>query len=338
MVARSNRAGRTNPSLLSRGLCPPAWVTFGFGNRFYSPAAIMLSIEVLAELAATHSDALKARVAAFDLAGRRFDGNAAPDLMGVINLSADSWYRESVVLSSEAAIRRGRVLAAQGAAILDIGAESSLAHAARVDEAAQNSKLVPVVRELAADGLIVSVETYHPSVTRACLEAGARVLNLTGTDRSDEMFRMVAAHDAAVIICHVQGANVRAVADFDFGADPAAMLYEYFDRQIEVATRNGVTRIWIDPGLGFYYRNLQDSATRIRHQMRVFLNTFRLRKLGFPTCHALPHAFECFEDEVRAAEPFFAVLAALGKTDLFRTHEVPRTRAVLETFRLCKDG
>jgi hypothetical protein len=83
--------------------------------------------------------------------------------------------------------------------------------------------------------------------------------------------------------------------------------------------------------MGFYYRNLQDSATRVRHQMRVFLNTFRLRALGFPVCHALPHAFEYFGEEVRSAEPFFAVLAALGKTDLFRTHEVPRTRAVLQT-------
>jgi hypothetical protein len=65
--------------------------------------------------------------------------------------------------------------------------------------------------------------------------------------------------------------------------------------------------------------------------MRTFLNTFRLRTLGFPICHALPHAFEAFGEEVRSAEPFFAVLAALGKTDLFRTHEVPRIKAVLQT-------
>lgn len=288
-----------------------------------------MRLEDLASLAAEHADALKARVGAFELCGRRFDGNASPELMGVINLSADSWYRESVCLGADAAIRRGHILAAQGAAILDIGAESSLANAERVDEAVQRSRLLPVVRELAAAGRIVSVETYRPEVTRACFEAGARVLNLTGTERTPEMYRVVADHGGAVILCHVQGANVREVADFDFGGDPTAMLYEYFARQTEVAVANGVTRIWIDPGLGFYYRNLQDSTVRIRHQMRVFLNTFRLRKLGFPTCHALPHAFECFEDEVRSAEPFFAVLAALGRTDLYRTHEVPRTRAVL---------
>ncbi len=294
----------------------------------------MLTLEHLAELAAAHAADLPATVATFELGGRQFGGAQPAALMGVINLSTDSWYRESVCLSAEAAIQRGHVLAAQGAALLDVGAESSLAHASRVDEAAQTSALLPVVRELARAGQLVSVETYHPTVTRACLEAGAKVLNLTGTDRSDEMFRLVADHDAAVIICHVQGANVRAVADFDFGADPTANLHDYFARQIDAATRNGVRKLWLDPGLGFYYRNLQDSTVRIRHQMRVFLNTFRLRTLGWPTCHALPHAFECFGDEVRSAEPFFAVLAALGKTDLFRTHEVPKTRAVLDTLRV----
>ena len=181
---------------------------------------------------------------------------------------------------------------------------------------------------------MVSVETYQPSVTRACLEAGANILNLTGTDRSDEMFRMVAAHDAAVIICFVEGANVREVSDFDLNRDTTAKMRDYFARQIDLATGNGVKKIFIDPGLGFYYRNLQDSAVRVQHQMRTFLNTFRLRTLGWPTCHALPHAFEFFGEEVRCAEPFFAVLAALGKTDLFRTHEVPRIKAVLDTLKL----
>ena len=145
---------------------------------------------------------------------------------------------------------------------------------------------------------------------------------------------MVAAHDAAVIICYVQGKNVREVGDFDLSADPVPMLRGFFSRQIEIAQRNGVEKIFLDPGLGFYYRNLQDSAVRVRHQMNIFLNTFRLRELGFPVCHALPHAFEFFGDEVRCAEPFFAVLAALGKTDLFRTHEVPRIKAVLDTLKV----
>ncbi len=294
----------------------------------------MLTLESLAEILARGRDASRAQVAEFSIQGRPFSSNQRPALMGVVNLSGNSWYRESVCLSADSAIERGRVLAAQGAAIIDLGAESSLAHAPLVDGAAQTSALLPVLKALRSENILVSVETYHPSVTRACLEAGASVLNLTGTDGTDEMYRMVADHDAAVIICFVQGRNVRAVGDLDLGADPVGRLHDYFARAIDAATRQGVRRIFIDPGLGFYYRNLQDSAQRVQHQMSVFLNSFRLRTLGWPVCHALPHAFEYFREEVRSAEPFFAVLAALGKTDLFRTHEVSRVRSVLATLAL----
>lgn len=294
----------------------------------------MLTLEHLAELLEKNRAAAPARVKEFAIGGKSFAFNSQPAIMGVVNLSADSWYRESVCLTADSAIQRGKVLAAQGADVIDLGAESTLAHAARVDETGQNFKLLPVIKALRAAGILVSVETYQPVVTRTCLEAGANILNLTGTECSDELYRMVADHDAAVIICYVQGKNVREVGDFDLNADPIPMMHDYFARQIEIAQRNGVEKIFIDPGLGFYYRNLQDSAVRVRHQMKVFLNTFRLRTLGFPICHALPHAFEYFGDEVRCAEPFFAVLAALGKTDLFRTHEVPRIKAVLETMKV----
>jgi dihydropteroate synthase len=294
----------------------------------------VLNLEQLAGLLEKNRAAASARVKEFSIGGRKFNFNSQPAIMGVVNLSPDSWYRESVCLTAEAAIQRGRVLIAQGADIVDVGAESTLAHAARMENAEQNSKLLPVIKKLRAADILVSVETYQPAVTRACLEAGANILNLTGTDRSDELFRMVADRDAAVIICYVQGKNVREVGDFDFSGDPIEMMREYFARQIEIAQRSGVERIVLDPGLGFYYRNLQDSAVRVRHQMNIFLNTFRLRTLGFPICHALPHAFEFFRDEVRCAEPFFAVLAALGKTDLFRTHEVPRIKAVLDTLKV----
>jgi len=291
----------------------------------------MLTLEYLAELIERHRDAAKVQVREFTLDGKALAFNSHRLIMGVINLSPDSWYRESVCLSAEHAVERGKVLHAQGADIVDIGAESTLAHAAQAADALQQLRLVPVINGLRRAGILVSAETYHPRVAQACLEAGANIVNLTGTEQVEEIYRMAAAHNAGVIICYVQGANVRAVKDFDLNADPIPMMHEYFARQIELATKCNLARIFIDPGLGFYYRNLQDSAVRIRHQMTVFLNTFRLRALGFPICHALPHAFEYFREEVRCAEPFFAVLAALGKTDLFRTHEVARTRAVLKT-------
>jgi dihydropteroate synthase len=298
----------------------------------------MLDLATLAALHDKYRGQTALTVADFALGLHRFDFEAQTYLMGVVNLSPDSWYRESVALTTEAAVRRGRILREQGAAIIDLGAESSLAHADRVDPAAQQSRLVPVVRELAAAGVCLSVEAYHPEVATACLKAGAKIVNLTGTSQTESIFREVADFEAGIVLCFVQGDNVREVSNLELGNDPIAVLYEFFARQVEAAQAAGISRIWIDPGLGFYYRNLQDSAERIRHQMHIFLNGFRLRSLGWPLCQALPHAFACFEDEVRSAEGFFAVLALLAETDLLRTHEIAQVRGVLRTLELIRSS
>ncbi len=292
----------------------------------------------MADLANAHAAALATPVRAFDIGGRRFDCDAHPEMMGVVNLSRDSWYRESVVADADTAIARGTVLASQGAAIVDIGAESTLADAARVLPEDQATAVLPVVRGLREKGILTSVETYSPEVAHMVLQAGANVLNLTGVEREDELYAAAAEHGAAIIMCFVQGANVREVHDLVLGDDPIPALLDHFGPRLDRATAAGVERIFIDPGLGFYYGNLLDGPTRVRHQIKVLLNTFRLRVLGWPVCHALPHAVDYFGDEVRSAEPFFAVLASLGRTGLFRTHEVPRVRGVLGTLGALRPG
>lgn len=291
----------------------------------------VLSLAHISKLVHTHEADLNAVVRDFSIGGIQFNFNTSPHLMGVINLSPDSWYQESVCLDTEAAVKRGTMLVEQGATIIDVGGESSVLDADRVGADEQNVRMVPVVRRLAEAGLLVSAETYEPEVAIACLNAGASVINLTGPEKAGSIYGACAEHGAAVIICFVQGKHVRAVDELALEADPIPRMLEFFDTEISRAQAAGVERILIDPGLGFYYQNLSDSNVRVKRQMEVFLNTFRLRALGWPVCHALPHAAEIFRDEVRCAEPFFAVMAALGKTSLFRTHEVPRTRAVLKT-------
>jgi dihydropteroate synthase len=186
----------------------------------------VLTLAQLAELFENNRAAASARVREFSIAGKQFRFNSQPALMGVVNLSPDSWYRESVCLSAESAIERAQVLQAQGADVVDIGAESTLANAARANDQLQKSKLIPVIKALGAKDLLVSVETYSPAVARASLEAGANILNLTGNAGSKEIFKMAAAHDAAVIVCYVQGKNVRDVRDFNLTADPIGPMRE----------------------------------------------------------------------------------------------------------------
>ncbi len=255
-------------------------------------------------------------------------GGAAPVLMGTVNLSRASTYRESIAVSQESAIRKARVQIAEGAQVVDLGAESSTARADRVSADDQIAALVPVIEAVAAE-TVVSVETYEPSVVRKSLAAGARILNMTGREHEDEMFGLAAEYDAAVVLCFVEHDNVREVGSVPMAADPMPHLVEHFGPRLERARELGVGGVVIDPGMGFYYANLVNPTARVRHQTRVLAQSFRLRSLGVPVCNALPHAFDLFEEEFRKAEGFFAVIAQLGGTHLFRTHEVAHVRAVL---------
>lgn len=269
--------------------------------------------------------------------GTRVVGGGNASLMATINLSRDSTYRESIATSAASAIRKARIAWAEGATVVDIGAESSTARAARIDAAQQIALLAPVIRQCAADGIAISIEGYLPEVIEAGLSAGAALVNLTGQEHEQAIFDLAAHHDAAVVLCYVGGANVREITEVPVDADPIPELSDHFTRRIAVAREHGVSRLLIDPGLGFYYGNLVDPSVRVQHQARVLLHTVRLRELGFPICHALPHAFDLFEDQFRQAEAFFAVLALLGGTSLLRTHEIARVGAVvraLETLTL----
>lgn len=291
----------------------------------------MITLADLAALHHAHADDRAAVVEPVVLDGPRGPvtiGDGPVTLMGCINLSRDSTYRESVATSPADAVRMGRIQAAQGAALLDLGAESSNAHAARVTADDQVATLVPAVKELAAEA-VVSVETYEPEVVRACLEAGARVLNMTGRQHEDEMLALAAEYDAAVVMCFGVTPNVREIADVPPDADPMPVLLDHFAPRLAHARSLGVDKLVIDPGMGFYYGNLVDPMTRAHHQARVLTQTFRLRPLGVPVCNVLPHTYDIFGDEFRKAEGFYGVFAALGGAHLLRVHEVAHLRVVL---------
>ncbi|MCX6423804.1 MAG: dihydropteroate synthase [Actinobacteria bacterium] len=187
----------------------------------------------LAELVGKYSDELNAPIQQFDLGGKVFGSGRRPALMGVINLSRQSWYRESISVSTAAAIKRGRVLWAQGASVVDLGAESTQNYADDISPRQQVESLLPVIAALSAE-----------------VELAAR-------------------HEAAVIMCFSQGENVRVSTVLSVGDDPIPMLIDHFEPRISRAVAAGVSRIFIDPGLGFHYENLTDGAERVRYQSQV---------------------------------------------------------------------
>lgn len=254
-------------------------------------------------------------------------GDGPVTVMGVVNLSRDSTYRESVAVSVDAAVRSGMGQAIAGASIIDLGAEASHDSAERVTPSEQISRLVPVVQALSQE-TVVSVETYYPEVVEAVLAAGARMINLTGSQHDRDILPLIADAEASLLMCFSPGPNVRAAMQVPDTTQMIANLIEHFEPRLALAREHGVDRVVVDPGSGFTFDNVS-GVDKARVQAQVLLQTVRLRRLGVPAGHALPHCFDLFEAEFRHAEGFFAVLAALGSAHLLRVHEVARVLAVL---------
>lgn len=294
----------------------------------------MISLSTLAALADRYAEDLDRPVKPLTVGTTVLDTDARPALMGCLNLSRESTYRDSVVLTTEAAVRRGRVLVARGADLVDVGAESSSPGTPRVGPDEQAAVLAPVIEALTAADVPVSVETYHPAVARAGLSAGARMINYSGGEARDpEMFEVAAEFGAAVVLCFVPGDDVRQILAVDDGTDPVAVVLDQLGPRVERAGRQGVENLVVDPGVGFSFTPTTTADERTARQTRMLLQGFRLRALGLPVCQSLPNAFHLFEDQFRTAEGFFAVLAHLGGCGVYRTHEVARLAPVLATLR-----
>jgi dihydropteroate synthase len=292
---------------------------------------VVITLADLAALYSEHEEDLSRPVQPVTVTDGLVIGDGSVTVMGVVNLSRDSTYRESVAVSTEAAVRMGRTQTAQGASIIDLGAEASHDTAKRVGPEDQIDVLVPVVKELSRH-TVVSVETYQPDVAEAVLAAGARMINLTGSEHEDVILSLVGRAQASVVMCFSPSENVRASSELPDDDRMLPALIEHFEPRLERARSAGVDKVVVDPGSGFTYANLS-GVGKAKVQSRVLAQSLRLRQLGVPSGHALPHSFDLFEREFRHAEGFFAVLASLGMAHLLRVHEVPQVVAVLRSMR-----
>ena len=174
---------------------------------------------------------------------------ARPLVMGVLNVTPDSFSDGGRFLDPQAAIAHARRLAAEGADILDIGAESTRPYGGAVsvplDE--ERARLAPILPDVVALGVPVSIDTLKAAVAAWALDQGAAIVNdVWGLQRDPDMARVVAARGAAVIIMHNRD---RADPAIDIVADVTA----FFERSLVIAAHAGIARerIALDPGIGF---------------------------------------------------------------------------------------
>src|SRR5215212_9595118 len=176
-----------------------------------------------------------------------------PLLMGIVNVTPDSFSDGGRFLDPEAAIRHGRQLAAEGADILDIGGESTRPGADPVELDEELRRVVPVVEQLSSLDLRISIDTMKARVAREAIDAGASVVNDVSALRFDpELVGVVADAGADLVLMHMLG-EPRTMQDDPRYDDVVADVKAFLEERLEHAVGQGVSeeRVWLDPGIGF---------------------------------------------------------------------------------------
>ena len=250
-------------------------------------------------------------------------------LMGVVNVTPDSFSDGGLYLDPEAAIAHGRELAEAGAEILDVGGESTRPGAEAVGEAEELGRVVPVIRGLSGSGFRISVDTSKAAVAAAALDAGAEIVNDVSALRHDpEMAALCAERGATVVLMHMLG-EPRTMQDDPRYDDVVADVKAFLAERLEAAVAAGIAeeRIWLDPGIGF--------GKTGAHNMELLRRLGELRELGRPLVVGTSRkSFIGRVDGSPAQERLggtiaSSVLAAAEGADVLRVHDVAEMRQAL---------
>lgn len=175
-------------------------------------------------------------------------------VMGVVNVTDDSFSDGGRYTDPARAVEHGLRLVADGADIIDVGGESTRPGAIRIDPAVESSRVVPVVKELAAQGLRVSIDTMHATVAQAALDNGAVIVNDVSGGRADpDMARVVASAGVPWVLMHWRSVQAEDPHDIPAYRDVVAEVRDELSAAVDAAVNAGVDpgNVIIDPGLGF---------------------------------------------------------------------------------------
>jgi dihydropteroate synthase len=199
-----------------------------------------------------------------------------PRIMGVLNVTPDSFSDGGDHLAPDAAIAAGLAMAAAGADVVDVGGESTRPRAQPTAPETEQARILPVIRGLALAGLRVSVDTRHASTMAAALDAGAAIVNdISALGHDPNAKALIGTRDCSVVLMHMRGnpANMHAEADYD---DVVHDVRRELSERIAAAERAGIAslRIAIDPGIGF--------AKRPGQSIELLRRLPELAALGYP--------------------------------------------------------
>jgi dihydropteroate synthase len=248
---------------------------------------------------------------------------STPQVMGILNITPDSFYAESRKQSETAIILRGKQILEEGAGIIDIGAYSSRPGAAYVSEAEEMSRLEYGLRILFREypDAIVSVDTFRAAIARRCVEEyGVSIINdIAAGTLDDKMFQTVADLRVPYIIMHMRG-TPQTMTQFTEYEDFRQEIFSYFSEKIARLNQLGVHDIILDPGFGFS-KNLEQN-----YELMKMLADFRIFDLpllvGISRKKMIRDVLGCQTEESLNGTTILNVYALLNGAHILRVHDV----------------
>ncbi|MGK6350143.1 dihydropteroate synthase [Parapedobacter sp. DT-150] len=262
-------------------------------------------------------------------AGGRLIDLTAPKVMGILNITPDSFYDGGRYNTVDAALFHAEKLLAEGADILDIGAYSSRPGAADVSADAEQARLLPVIIALTSrfPEAILSIDTFRASVARASIAAGAHIINdISGGTLDDQLFATVAELGAPYILMHMRGTpnTMQRLTTYDDVVQDVSL---FFGRQVATLRQLGVKDIILDPGFGFA-KTLEQNYTLLRRIDELHVH-------GLPILGALSRKSMIYkklgtrpEEALNGTTVLNTVLLMKG-VQLLRVHDVRAAREAI---------
>ena len=247
-------------------------------------------------------------------------------VMGIVNVTPDSFSDGGRFADANSAIQHARELVAQGAEILDIGGESTRPGATPIEESEELRRVIPVIEALAAEAKIpLSIDTMKPAVARAAIAAGASIVNDVAANRAEsEMWRLVAESGAGYVCMHMRGTPQTMQSNPVYN-DVVSDVSDFFNDRLQRLKASGVTanQVAIDPGIGF--------GKTINHNLQLLAGLSGFTRLGRPLLIGVSR--KSFIGKLPGAEATdrlpgslaCAALAVEAGANIIRVHDVAET-------------
>jgi dihydropteroate synthase len=259
-----------------------------------------------------------------------------PVVMGIINATPDSFYGGSRAATLSAALEKANTMIQEGAFILDIGGQSTRPGSVQIGANEEMDRVVPVIESVkkAFPSILVSVDTYHPTVAMAAVNAGADIVNdISGGRFFDNMLSTVASLNVPYICMHSRG-TIETMHEKPASNNIITELLDYFIERIDACTQAGIKDIIIDPGFGFG-KTIEDNFALIKEMEALQI----LRKpllLGVSRKSSIYQTLKITPEESLNGTTVLNTVGLMNKAMILRVHDVKEAAQAIQLYQHLK--